>query len=129
MISARTIIPVAVLACLAAGAGLVEYGQYSSLLVQTASVDVAQLCGQLSNARVCPRELTFPTRAAIDPWKRPYQCRSNPQGLVLYTLGADNRRGGTGRDADLACATVARFSGKNDACSCQAGADASELLK
>jgi len=40
----------------------------------------------------------------VDPWRNPYQYKpssSHPQGFILYSYGADGKRGGEGVDADI----------------------------
>jgi hypothetical protein len=37
----------------------------------------------------------------VDMWDHPYHYRVNGDGFELYSLGADGRPGGLGRDADL----------------------------
>ena len=117
-----------VLLCLA-GAWL-EYSQHSGLMLESASGDVAQLCADLKSARVCQKIPRFKTRDAKDPWSHPYQCRSTPRGVLIYTLGADQAVGGTQRDADILCTNAdVRADDENTSCACAVGEDASALLR
>lgn len=124
-------VPMAVFLALGLGAAWVEYSQHSGLMRAAALSDVAQLCADLGTARACPEELRFRTRAANDPWSRAYHCSRTIRGLLIYTLGADNQRGGGGRDADLACSTVYSDADSDEAepCACYVGDEASSLLK
>lgn len=125
------LIPLGVFAVLGAGAALVEYSQHSGLMRNTALTDVAQLCASLRTARACPAKLAFPTRAAKDPWSHPYRCRATLRGLMLYTLGEDNKLGGPRRDTDLACMSLYSESEADEAdpCGCYIGEDATTLLR
>lgn len=127
----RSIIALSVVICLGAAAAWLEYSQYSSLMLSTASADVSQLCEILQDESSCPATLSFPARAAEDPWQRPYRCRSDDRGLVVYTLGADDSVGGTRRDTDIACSTFAADSAPSAeaACFCGAGDSVSALLR
>lgn len=123
------LIPLGVFIALALSAALVEYSQHSGLMRNTALTDVAQLCADLRNERACPKTLQFPMRAAKDPWSHPYRCRATVAGLILYTLGEDNKRGGRRRDTDLACrSTFAAADTEPEPCSCFIGEDATSLL-
>jgi hypothetical protein len=121
------LIPLVVFTSLCVGAAWVEYSQHSGLMLEAASGDVAQLCASLKDARVCPKSLVFKTRDAKDPWDHPYRCRSELHGLLIYTLGADDEVGGTGRATDILCTNA---DGEEDApCSCAVGDKASALLR
>ena len=124
-------IPLAVFAVLGASAAIVEYSQHSGLMRNTAITDLAQLCADLRTTRSCPQKLSFPTRAAKDPWSQPYRCRATLSGLLLYTLGADNALGGPRRDTDLACVSLYVESEGDEAepCACYIGDDATALLR
>jgi hypothetical protein len=136
------LVPILVFVVLCLGAAWLEYSQHSGLMLQAASADVAQLCSSLKAATVCPKSQRFPTRAAKDPWSRPYRCRSASGRLLIYTMGADNQRGGSGRDADIVCVHAdASPDGEDgeegqevqevqdaEACACFVGAEASALL-
>jgi len=124
-------IPLGVFAVLGVGMALVEYSQHSGLMRNSALTDLAQLCGTLRSVRACPGELSFPTRAAKDPWSHPYRCRATLRGLLLYTLGEDNQPGGPRRDTDLACMSLYTESETNEAepCACYVGDDATALLR
>lgn len=124
-------IPLGVFLVLSIGAALVEYGQHSALMRSTALSDVAQLCGALRTERACPKTLAFPTRAAKDPWSRPYKCQATLSGLWLYTLGADAEPGGTRRDTDFACQTLYSQPDADGAepCACFSGEEASARLR
>lgn len=124
-------IPLGVFAVLGVGMALVEYSQHSGLMRSSALSDVAQLCGTLRSARSCPQKLSFPTRAAKDPWSHPYRCRATLRGLLLYTLGEDNALGGPRRDTDLACMSVYTDSDTDEAepCACYVGDDATALVR
>jgi hypothetical protein len=129
------LVPILVFLVLCLGAAWLEYSQHSGLMLQAASADVAQLCASLKSSTVCPKSQRFPTRAANDPWSRPYRCGSASGRLLIYTMGADNQSGGSGRDADIVCVHAGASSGEEgeegeeaEACSCFAGAEASALL-
>lgn len=125
------LVPMGVFLALGLGAAWVEYSQHSGLMRSAAQSDVAQLCADLRSSRGCPETLRFRTRAANDPWSRPYRCHATIHGLLIYTLGADDERGGSGRDADLACATAYAESDSDEAaaCACYAGDEVSAMLK
>lgn len=128
----RPMLPIGIVLGLGAGAAWVEYGQYSSLMLHTASSDVAQLCASLADAGECPKRLLLSSRPALDPWSRPYRCRSADDGLLIYTLGADGVAGGERRDSDIACtssAGAASESRAGDACVCRVGGSAFALLR
>jgi hypothetical protein len=115
---------------LGATAASVEYGQYTSLMRQTATADVEQLCKGIQDVQRCPAKLAFPQREAKDPWGARYRCRNNLRGAIVYTLGADTARGGTGRDSDIACSTFSDPSQEvEDTCVCSVGADATNWLR
>ncbi|HET8938136.1 MAG TPA: type II secretion system protein GspG [Polyangiales bacterium] len=124
------LIPLIVFVLLGLGLAWIEYSQHSGLMLQSASADIAQLCADLKSERDCPDALRFPTRAARDPWSRPYECRATLRGLLIYTLGADAQVGGSGRDADILC-LMPFTSGDSEAaepCECGAGAEVSAWL-
>jgi hypothetical protein len=126
----KTLIPIVIVLGLGAFAASVEYGQYSSLMLRTASADVAGLCATLKSARVCPKPVSFPTRAVVDPWSHDYRCRSSVGGLMIYTLGADDALAGSGRDADIVCTSpyVESENDDNSNCACAVGDEATALL-
>jgi hypothetical protein len=125
------LIPVIVFVMLCIVAAWAEYSQHSGLMLQSASADLAQLCTDLEPTRACPNTQRLGTRVAKDPWAQPYRCRTIASQLLVYTLGADDKIDGTGRDADIVCSTAfARAQGEQAApCSCLVGADASALLR
>ncbi len=44
-------------------------------------------------------------RVPVDPWGHPYVYRSGPNGdFIIKSLGADNREGGDGKNADISSA-------------------------
>lgn len=133
---ARTMLPIGALVGVAAAAAWVEYGQHSSLMLRTASADVAQLCADVSLKGMCPKQLLLSARPAQDPWGRPYRCRPTVPGVLIYTLGADGEVGGQRRDADIACVSINATSDMDNdersapaACGCGVGAEASALLR
>ena len=125
------LIPLLVFVVLCIGMAWVEYSQHSGLMLESASVDVAELCADLKDARVCPQTQSFKTwRDAKDPWSHPYRCRSTPRGLLIYTLGADDKVGGTQRDADILCTNAGLTAdGENQSCACAFGNEASAMLE
>jgi hypothetical protein len=127
----RSMLPVGIVLCLGAGAAWVEYGQYSSLMLSTASGDVAQLCASLADVHECPEKLSLSSRPALDPWSRAYVCRAVEDGILIYTLGADGVAGGEQRDSDIACASSPSESEarSRDACVCRVGGGAVALVR
>lgn len=126
------LIPVSVFVALCIGAAWVEYSQHSGLMLKAASGDVAHLCTELEPTRTCPKAQRLRSRAAKDPWSHPYRCQTLASRLLVYTLGADGEVGGTGRDADIACATALARSEEDEEpspCACFVGADATALLR
>lgn len=117
----RTMLPIAIVLCLGGGAAWLEYGQYSSLMLSTASSDVAQLCANLADAGECPVELWLSSRLAVDPWGRAYRCRATDKGLLIYSWGADGAAGGERRDADIACTSSPSAAGEGHPCVCRVG--------
>jgi hypothetical protein len=127
----RALLTVGVLLSLGGAAAWVEYGQHSAIIRRTVSADVEQLCASLREEHRCPAQLSFPKRKAIDPWGRRYRCTASFKGKIFYSLGADNKLGGTNRDADVACATFAAEPAHvvEDACSCAFGEEATHWLR
>lgn len=78
---------------------------YPGELLRTATAHASSLCNALANEHDCPPNLAkFAGRLGTnDPWDHELKCRAVGGRVQIYSLGADNKAGGTKADSDVIC--------------------------